>query len=131
MIQMKGILMRNKEVIKRSFGKDSSVSLFTLGTMRAVSSINQMDEVVRSALSIGINHIETAPSYGHAEDFLGEVMNNLKRKEEKSEESIIITSKILPKYNYKEGKEVIRMMLKSLNLKINLNLNLGLLIGRR
>ena len=49
---------------KRSFGKGAKVSLFTLGTMRATESLEKMHNIIKSAHHVGINHIETAPSYG-------------------------------------------------------------------
>ena len=52
---------------KRSFGKGAKVSLFTLGTMRATESLEKMYSIIKNAYYAGINHIETAPSYGDAE----------------------------------------------------------------
>ena len=49
---------------KRSFGKGAKVSLFTLGTMRATESLEKMYSIIKNAYYVGINHIETAPSYG-------------------------------------------------------------------
>ena len=46
--------------------------------MRAICSKEQMLEVVKTAISIGINHIETAPAYGPAEVFLGEALSHIK-----------------------------------------------------
>ena len=42
------------------------MSLFTLGTMRALASVEQMTTVLKAAVAAGINHIETAPAYGPA-----------------------------------------------------------------
>ena len=49
---------------KRSFGKGCNVSLFTLGTMRATENLDKMYYLIKSAHNIGINHLETAASYG-------------------------------------------------------------------
>ena len=49
---------------KRSFGRGAKVSLFTLGTMRATESLDKMYSIIKNAYYVGINHIETAPSYG-------------------------------------------------------------------
>ena len=56
---------------KRSFGKGAKVSLFTLGTMRATESLEKMYSIIKDAYSVGINHIETAASYGDAESLIG------------------------------------------------------------
>ena len=46
------------------FGRGRPVSAFSLGTMRAVESPQQMATVLQAALAAGIRHIETAPAYG-------------------------------------------------------------------
>ena len=56
---------------KRSFGRGAKVSLFTLGTMRATESLEKMYSIIKNAYYVGINHIETAPSYGDAESLIG------------------------------------------------------------
>ena len=45
---------------KRSFGKGSKVSTFTLGTMRSVESAIRMYDIIKLAHVAGINHLETA-----------------------------------------------------------------------
>ena len=65
--------------VRRPFGRGPDVSLFTLGTMRALASASQMLAVVRAALAAGINHLETAPAYGPAETFLGAALSRLKQ----------------------------------------------------
>jgi diketogulonate reductase-like aldo/keto reductase len=45
--------------------------------MRAIGSVEQMASVLEAAAKIGINHIETAPAYGPAEQFLGEGTSTL------------------------------------------------------
>ena len=66
--------LRRMKPTRRPFGQGPAVSLFTLGTMRALGSSNQMYSIVKAAQSIGINHLETAPAYGPAEAFLGIAM---------------------------------------------------------
>ena len=50
--------------VRRAFGTGPAVSLFTLGTMRALKDREQMIAVVQAAHAAGINHLETAPAYG-------------------------------------------------------------------
>ena len=57
--------------IRRPFGRGPAVSLFTLGTMRAIGSAEQLYGGLKAAQAAGINHIETSPAYGPAESFLG------------------------------------------------------------
>ena len=61
---------------KRSFGRGKKVSLFTLGTMRATESLEKMHSIIKNGYYVGINHIETAPSYGRAESLIG---NSIKK----------------------------------------------------
>ncbi len=100
----------------RSFGKGPAVSLFTLGTMRALGSYEQMYSVVKAAHLIGINHIETAPSYGPAEIFLGAAIKRLKDEGLEPPGGWIITSKLLPSYDLAEGKRQLKSLLKRLNV---------------
>ena len=62
---------------KRSFGRGAKVSLFTLGTMRATESLEKMYSIIKNAYYVGINHIETAPSYGDAESLIGNSIKKL------------------------------------------------------
>ena len=57
--------------VRRAFGTGPAVSLFTLGTMRALKDREQMVAVVQAAHAAGINHLEPAPAYGPAETFWG------------------------------------------------------------
>ena len=59
---------------RRPFGDGRPVSLFTLGTMRALESPEAMAAVLEAALAAGINHVETAPAFGPAERFLGQAL---------------------------------------------------------
>ena len=58
--------------VRRAFGTGPAVSLFTLGTMRALQDRAQMVAVLRAAHAAGINHLETAPAYGPAETIVGQ-----------------------------------------------------------
>ena len=62
---------------KRSFGRGAKVSLFTLGTMRATESLEKMYSIIKNAYYVGINHIETAASYGDAELLIGNSIKKL------------------------------------------------------
>ncbi|WP_320664070.1 aldo/keto reductase [Prochlorococcus sp. MIT 1223] len=101
---------------RRSFGPNSQVSLFTLGTMRAIESSQQMYKVLESAIAAGINHIETAPAYGPAEDFLGDSIQRLKLKNKLPEGGLIVTSKIQPGISFDEGKSEIKNILSRLRI---------------
>ena len=108
---------------RRLFGPGAEVSLFTLGTMRALDSPQQMYEVVKAAFLSGINHLETAPSYGSAETYLGEALKRLEEEGLCPKNYWVLTSKIQPGIQFKEGKVLIKRMLSRLNVpKIN---NLG------
>jgi uncharacterized protein len=56
----------------RRFGKTNlSVSVFSLGTMRCLSSAATARETIDRAIALGINHLETARGYGKSEEYLG------------------------------------------------------------
>ena len=103
--------------VTRAFGKNCKVSNFTLGTMRAIESSLKMYEVIKLAHYAGLNHIETAPSYGKAELFLGKALNKLEETNKIPKKKWIITTKILPTGNFKELKSNFCNTLKNLNLK--------------
>ncbi len=101
---------------KRSFGKGCNVSLFTLGTMRATENIDKMYSLIKSAHNAGINHLETAASYGKAEILIGEALKKLETSEKIIRNNWIITTKILPKGDFKYLKNNFENSLKNLNL---------------
>jgi uncharacterized protein len=75
----------------RRFGKtDLSLSVFSLGTMRGLSDADSFEKTLHRALDSGINHIETARSYGPAEIFLSKSLQALPR------DSFYLTTKITP-----------------------------------
>ena len=118
---------------KRSFGKKSKVSLFTLGTMRATESFEKMYKMIKHAYYSGINHIETASSYGDAEILIGKALKELEIVDKIEKKNWVITSKVLPNRSFNYLKNSFKNSLKNLKLKkINnlaihgLNLNLHL-----
>ena len=95
-------------------------TIFTLGTMRALESIEQMYSVVKEAFYAGINHIETAPAYGPAEDFLGRALAQLKHEKLIPEGGWVITSKILPGATLISAKQQLKGILSRLKIsKLN------------
>jgi uncharacterized protein len=76
----------------RRFGRtELSLSNFSLGTMRCLSSPQVFYQTVNQAIQQGINHLETAPSYGQSEEYLG-----LAFKQGIPRDSVYLTTKILP-----------------------------------
>jgi uncharacterized protein len=76
----------------RIFGKTNlPLSLFSLGTMRYLSSQENAVETIHRAIDLGINHIETARGYGKAEEYLGAAL-----KSGIDRASLYITSKAPP-----------------------------------
>lgn len=56
----------------RRFGKTNlHLSVFSLGTMRFLADAENAEETIAKALSLGINHLETARGYGKSEEYLG------------------------------------------------------------
>ena len=56
----------------RRFGKTNlKLSVFSLGTMRYLASQENARQTIEKALSLGINHFETARGYGRSEEYLG------------------------------------------------------------
>ena len=102
---------------KRSFGKGCKVSLFTLGTMRATKNIDQMYCLIKKAYYTGINHIETAASYGKAEKLIGEALNRLETSENIFRKEWIITTKVLPQGDFNYLKNNFKTSLRNLKLK--------------
>ncbi len=102
---------------RRPFGRGPAVSLFTLGTMRALASQAQMDAVVRAALDAGINHLETAPAYGPSETFLGAALARLEREDLRPDGGWVVTSKILPGVSFSEGRSQLKASLERLGLR--------------
>lgn len=81
-------------MLYRRFGRTQQlVSVFSLGSMRLVNVPRaQAQATVEAALAAGINHIETAQAYGHAEVLLGEILQTLPLPRHQ----LILTSKLTP-----------------------------------
>ncbi len=80
----------------RRFGKTNlNLSVFSLGTMRCLASADVTRATVQAAIAEGINHIETASSYGSSEQFLGDALRSL----DIPREQVVITTKIPPTGN--------------------------------
>lgn len=94
----------------RRFGRTNfQLSVFSLGTMRALTNQATMTATVQQAIALGINHLETAPSYGNSEKFLGRSLSNL----QVSRDELFITTKVLPKGT---AADVIQTIERSLSL---------------
>lgn len=76
----------------RRFGKTNLLlSVFSLGTMRALASEENLRQTVERSLSLGINHLETARGYGNSERYLGAALaGGLPRQQ------LYVTTKIPP-----------------------------------
>lgn len=98
----------------RPFGQGQTVSLFTLGTMRALAGPAAMLAVLRAALAAGINHLETAPAYGPAETFLGQALASLSAEGLEPAGGWRITSKLLPGCDLEAGRRQLRAILSRL-----------------
>ncbi|HEY9628010.1 MAG TPA: aldo/keto reductase [Coleofasciculaceae cyanobacterium] len=78
----------------RRFGKtDLRLSIFSLGTMRYLASEENAIATIERAIALGINHLETAQSYGSSEQFLGMALRSGRSQ---PRQPIYITSKIPP-----------------------------------
>jgi predicted aldo/keto reductase-like oxidoreductase len=80
----------------RRFGKtEMNLSVFTLGLMRYMHDDPDVStRVVRRAVELGINHLETARGYGQSEELLGQALKAIDRSK------IYITTKIGPQKTY-------------------------------
>lgn len=98
---------------RRPFGSGKPVSLFTLGTMRALQSPGQLEAVVEAAVAAGINHLETAPAYGPSQRYLGQAIRRLGL----SPQQLVITSKVLPSQSLASAQDELRRSLEQLGLE--------------
>jgi predicted aldo/keto reductase-like oxidoreductase len=96
------------------FGKTNlNLSVFSLGTMRYLASEENALHTVKKALSLGINHIETAKGYGQSEEYLGRILTaglSIDRS------NIHITTKIPPTPSAESMQRQIEDSLKLLKL---------------
>ena len=78
----------------RRFGKTNLLlSVFSLGTMRCLSSELEARKTIQHAIAVGINHLETARGYGKSEQYLG---NIIKTELDVPREQLYITTKLPP-----------------------------------
>ena len=98
----------------RRFGKTNlHLSVFSLGTMRYLASEEIAIATVERAVSMGINHLETAQGYGKSEEYLGAAIRaGLPRERDR----LHITTKISPTSNTDTIERSIDESLKRLNL---------------
>ncbi len=76
----------------RRFGRTNlSLSVLSLGTMRALGSKETFRDTLSRGLALGINHIETAQGYGTSEQWLGNFLNTAELPH-----NLVITTKIPP-----------------------------------
>jgi hypothetical protein len=77
----------------RRFGKTNlHLSVFSLGTMRYLADEDNAYLTIAKALTLGINHVETARGYGKSEEYLGKAIASVPSKREQ----LYITTKIPP-----------------------------------
>lgn len=61
----------------RRFGKTNlHLSVFSLGTMRYLATDQNARQIIQRAISLGINHLETARGYGKSEQYLGAALKS-------------------------------------------------------
>ncbi|MFH7025285.1 MAG: aldo/keto reductase [Heteroscytonema crispum UTEX LB 1556] len=98
----------------RRFGKTNlRLSVFSLGTMRYLTSAENAQQTVQQALARGINHIETARGYGKSEEYFGEA---LKAELSIPRSQFHITTKIPPTADADTMGRCINESLERLNL---------------
>ena len=86
----------------RRFGKtELQISVLSCGTMRCLDSQAQMTDTIASAITAGVNHLETANGYGESETFLGNTLKNFDR------DRYILTTKICPTTDLREFRQTL------------------------
>ncbi len=96
----------------RRFGKTNlNLSVFSLGTMRYLSSV-EAHQTISKAVELGINHIETASSYGSSEDYVGSGFASLSVPRSQ----VHITTKIPPTADASSMRRCIDESLKRLKV---------------
>ncbi|NES99952.1 MAG: aldo/keto reductase [Sphaerospermopsis sp. SIO1G2] len=98
----------------RCFGKTKlNLSVFSLGTMRYLANVEVAHQTIEKALSLGINHIETARDYGKSEEYLGTA---IKHGLSVPRNQLYITTKIPPSADADQMERAIDQSLQRLNL---------------
>lgn len=78
----------------RRFGKTNLMfSVFSLGTMRCLTSQEIFRSTLQKAVALGINHLETAYNYGKSEEYLGLALQSGLSV---SREQLYLTTKLQP-----------------------------------
>ncbi len=98
----------------RRFGKTNlHLSVFSLGTMRYLTDSENAQQTIEKALSLGINHLETARGYGDSEAYLAKA---IKAGLSIPRHQLYITTKIPPTADADTMRLYIDESLKELNL---------------
>lgn len=98
----------------RRFGKTNlPISVFSLGTMRCLASESQAYRTIQEAVTLGVNHLETARGYGRSEEFLGKA---LRKGLPLAREQLYITTKLPPTPDAKQMEEQIEESLARLQV---------------
>jgi uncharacterized protein len=101
----------------RRFGQTNLLlSVFSLGTMRYLSSEENAIQTVQQALTLGINHLETASGYGNSELYLGKALSQLRRSGQAGLELPYVTTKLPPTPSADQMTQAIEQSLTRLNL---------------
>lgn len=99
----------------RRFGKTNlNLSVFSLGTMRCLASPQLAEKTIKKAVSLGINHLETARGYGQSETYLG---LTLKSNLSVPREQLYITTKLSPSPNSRQMEQWIDESLARLQVE--------------
>ncbi|MEL6442333.1 MAG: aldo/keto reductase [Cyanobacteria bacterium J06621_8] len=97
----------------RRFGKTNlNLSMFSLGTMRCLASPQTYFQTIKQAIAQGINHLETARSYGNSESYLGQALQDLAIPREQ----IYLTTKLTPTPSRQQMKSWIEESLARLQV---------------
>lgn len=98
----------------RRFGKTNLwMSVFSLGTMRYLASEDNARQTIQQAVTLGINHIETARGYGKSELYLGAA---LKTDLPRARSQLYITTKISPQVDADSMRRYINESLERLGV---------------
>lgn len=99
----------------RRFGKTNLMfSVFSLGTMRCLTSQENFRSTLQKAVALGINHLETARNYGKSEEYLGLA---LKAGFSVSREQLYLTTKLQPTPDAAQMESWIEQSLKRLQVE--------------
>lgn len=97
----------------RRFGRTHlKLSVFSLGLMRCLDSAEQLRRTVEAAVEAGINHLETARSYGPSEDYLAPVLRDLRQRQP----GLVLTSKLTPTPDSRALRQALDDSLRRLGL---------------